>query len=727
MAATRSMAARKTERRSNLARLFSPRHIAFIGGDEAAEAARQCRTIGFGGQMWAVNPKRSNLAGLPCLASVEDLPEPPDACFLAVPSKTTVDILGKLAKRGAGGVVCYAAGFREIGSNGEQLERALIEAAGSMALVGPNCYGVLNYVKGIALWPYGQPGRLVERGAAMITQSGMFAINLTFSQRSAGFSHIISAGNQSVLGIEDYIDFLLDDPAVVAIGLHIEMLRNVSKFARVALQAVHRGIPIVAFKTGASQIGSHLTMSHTGSLAGSDDVYNALFDRLAITRVDTPAQLIETLKMFTLGGVPKGPRLAAFTCSGGDSEMVADWAERFGVSLPQPSEAVREQLSSQLGPFATVSNPLDYNTAIWGNEQRVAAAHATFLEQGFDAAVLIQDYPPLNSDIDRVGNLADIRGFLTAARSAGVPAAVCSTIPECLTEDVRDLVIAHSAAPLQGIRDGLFAISAAAGYGARRRALIAAGAGHHELVELPPASPYSPRLLDEWEGKQFVAAIGVPIPAGRLCCEADAPAAASAIGFPVAVKLISAGLPHKTEAGVVKLGIPDPAALRNAIQDIKRSAAAHFGSACPDSFLVERMASKPVAEMMVGVRRDSQFGFVLVVGAGGTQVEVNRDLVTLLLPASREDVAAAIGRLRIAPILAGHRGQPAGDVDAYCDTVLELAALALSHAANLYELELNPVMVLPRGSGIVAVDALLRLADGRSPQNQPPPYGQTGA
>ncbi|MGH6879990.1 acetate--CoA ligase family protein [Hypericibacter sp.] len=700
------------ERRQNLRRLFAPRHVAFIGGGEAAEAARQCQKIGFGGPMWAVNPKRPDLAGLPCLPRVEDLPEAPDAVFLAVPAPLTVKTLATLAQRGAGGVVCYAAGFKEIGAEGRALEQALIEAAGSMAVIGPNCYGLLNYVKGVALWPYGQPGHLVERGPAVITQSGMFAINLTFSERSAAFSHIVSSGNQSVLGIEDYIEFLLDDPAVSAVGLHIEMLRDIPRFARVALQAAAKGIPIVAFKTGASEIGARLTISHTGSLAGSDDAYNALFHRLGITRVDTPAQLLETLKMFTHGGIPAGRRLGAFTCSGGDAEMVADWAEHYGLLLPQPSDGTRQRLAAQLGSFATVSNPLDYNTAIWGHEDRVEAAHSTFLEDGYDATVLIQDFPPLGTDIDRISNTADTRGFFAAATKAKLPAAVCSTIPECLTQDIRDLALSKKAAPLQGIKDGLFAIAAAATYGARLKILRAAASGETYQLARPKPVTGKSRVLDEGEGKTLVREAGIPVPVGRLCSAAEAPEAAAAIGFPVAVKLISASLPHKTEAGAVRLNLASAAAVREAVEAIEVSVQDYLKVPAPDSFLVERMAPKPVAEMMVGIRRDEGFGYILVLGAGGIGVEVSRDVATLLLPLTKPDLLEAIAKLRISKILDGYRGAPAGDVDGLCDAVLKLAGLALTPARGIEEIELNPIMVLARGQGVVAVDALVRSSDG---------------
>jgi acyl-CoA synthetase (NDP forming) len=392
--------------------------------------------------------------------------------------------------------------------------------------------------------------------------------------------------------------------------------------------------------------------------------------------------------------------------------MVADWAEHYGLLLPQPSDRTRQRLATQLGSFATVSNPLDYNTAIWGHEDRVEAAHSTFLEDGYDATVLIQDFPPLGTDIDRISNTADTRGFFAAAAKARLPAAVCSTIPECLTQDIRDLALSKKAAPLQGIKDGLFAIAAAATYGARLEILRAAAGGDTYQLARPRPATGKPRLLDEGEGKTLVREAGITVPVGRLCGAAEAPEAAAAIGFPVAVKLICASLPHKTEAGAVRLGLASAAAVRDAVEAITISAQKYLKGPVPDSLLVERMAPKPVAEMMVGIRRDESFGYILVLGAGGIGVEVLRDVATLLLPLAKPDLLEAIAKLRVSKILEGYRGAPAADIDALCDAVLKLAGLALSSERGILEIELNPIMVLARGQGVVAVDALVRSSDG---------------
>ena len=226
-------------RRKNFQRLLKPRHIAFIGGRYAIIAINEARRRGFDGEMWAVNPKRSDLAGVPCVASIEALPVAPDAVYLAIPASDVVEALRSLATLGAGGVVCFSAGFKEAGNT--QKEKDLVDATGDMALIGPNCYGIINYIDNSALWSFEHGGWSPGYGAAIITQSGMFSSDITMSQRSLPLAYMVSAGNQAVLGPEDFLDFFADDPAVRAIGLHLEGLQNIPKFERAAVKALSKG------------------------------------------------------------------------------------------------------------------------------------------------------------------------------------------------------------------------------------------------------------------------------------------------------------------------------------------------------------------------------------------------------------------------------------------------------------------------------------------------------
>ena len=355
-------------RRANFLRLLKPRNIAFIGGRDAVIAINEARRRGFKGPMWAVKPKRPDLAGVPCVASIADLPEVPDAVYLAIPAGGVVEALRSLAQMGVGGVVCFSAGFKETGDT--QGEQALIEATGDMALIGPNCYGLINYIDNSALWSFEHGGWSPGYGAAIITQSGMFSSDITMSQRSLPLSYMVSAGNQAVLGLEDFLDVFVDDPAVRAIGLHIEGLQDIPHFERAALKALSKGIPVVALKTGSSIIGAELTVSHTGSLSGSAELYEALFARTGVISVTNPSQFLETLKFLCVVGAPKGRRLAGFTCSGGGATMLADYGEKIGLTFPAVDSAQQSELTALLPDIATVSNPLDYTTPIWGQAER---------------------------------------------------------------------------------------------------------------------------------------------------------------------------------------------------------------------------------------------------------------------------------------------------------------------------------------------------------------------
>ncbi|MEM7226431.1 MAG: acetate--CoA ligase family protein [Pseudomonadota bacterium] len=674
-------------RQANLKRLLAPKCVAFIGGDDAAIAAGQCARMGFAGPIWGVNPKRADLGGQPCFASLADLPAVPDAVFLAVPRQAAIETVAALRDLGCGGVVCFTAGFGELGAEGAALERDLVTAAGEMALVGPNCYGLLNFVQGAALWPFGFGGGRVERGIALITQSGMLGSNLTMNRRQAPLAYVISAGNQAMLGIEDYLEVLADDPTVDAIGLHIEGLRDVQRFSEAALKAVQAGRPIVVLKSGSSEIGRRLTVSHTGSLSGRDEVYQALFDRLGIIRVNSPAQLLETLKLLAIAGVPRGRRLMGFTASGGDCTFLADHAERLGLDFPAPASEVAQHLPE----IATLSNPLDYTTVLWGQGEKLAGLFDAAFARGIDGALLVQDYPHPDLGFGKEYYLADAKAFMAATKRAGLPAAVVSGLPENMDRETRRMIAEGRVAPLQGLSEAMTAFAGAAAHGARRA----------EIADNPPAPLLTLTALseaaedfNECQGKALLKAAGLAVPEGRLTNAAGAPTAAAKLGFPVALKGL--GIAHKSEAGAVRLGL-------TSAQEVAEAAAQMPG----ESLLVERMVEGAVAELLVSIRREPGFGLVLVLASGGVLVELVGDARTLLLPTDRADVEAALDSLKVSRLIAGHRGQRPGDRSAIVDAVLKLCAFAEANKDRLEELEVNPLMVLPDGA--VAADVLLRM------------------
>jgi acyl-CoA synthetase (NDP forming) len=687
------------QQKTNLQRLLRPRHIAFVGGDDAASAANQSLNGGFVGQIWGVNPKRNTLGQHPCFARVEDLPEPPDATFLAVPRRQAPEVVGQLAQIGAGGVVCYTAGFRELGDEGAHLEQQLIDAALDLALVGPNVYGFLNYVTGAHLWPFAHGGVRTTHGPVIISQSGMLSSSLTFNQRSVSFSYVIGAGNQSILGIEDYLETLVGHPEVNAFGLYVETLRDIPKFADAAIRALETNTPIVALKVGHSEIAARSTITHTGSLSGSSERYQALFERLGIISVGTPSLLLETLKMVTFAGAPAGNRLAAFTCSGGDVAMLADAAEDTDVMFPEPSAAAQSDLAGLLPEIATISNPLDYTTPLWGQEAVLNKVFRSTLKDGFDSALLVQDYPPQALDEDRPMYQADARAFIEATRAAGIPGAICSTVPENIDADARQFLLEQRVAPLQGVAEAVTAISGASKFGQKQKEFI--GQLDVMRLRLPGCDHKKLQNYDEWESKQVLARFEIPVPDGRLASAAETPAAAAELGFPVAVKFIHKNVTHKTDLGALRLHLMTKDEVGDAVADITERVGISDGT-----FLIEQMITPVIAEVLVGVVNDDQFGHVLTIGSGGALVELIRDTHTLLLPTTRKEIQQAITGLRVSHLIAGYRNQTSVPLEHLVDLILRVTYLAESLGPALGELELNPVLVAPGGP--VAVDAVLR-------------------
>lgn len=696
-------------RRLNLQRLLSPRHVAFFGGQGVVEPIRQCLANGFTGAIWPVNPKYRELGGLACHCSLDDLPEAPDASFIAVPREATIEVVRALAARGAGGAVCYAAGFAEVGEEGAALQRALVEAAGELALVGPNCYGILNYVDGVVLFASGPAGRRVERGVALVAQSGNLALNATFNQRSVPFAYVISAGNQAVLDMAQYVDALAEDSRVSAIALYIEGLTDIPAFARATLKALQRGVPIVALKVGNSELGAKLALSHTSSMAGDDKLYTALFERLGVIRAGTLPALLETAKLLAVCGHPKGERLAVFTCSGGDGLLAADAAAAIGLTLPELSAEQVAELRPQLPHFASISNPLDYNTQLWGDGSSLTRCFSTVLAGDFDAGMLVIDYPPS----DPLGAAAcgvSVRALREAGLKHDKHVLVASTLSEALPEAAREEMVSMGVAPMQGLEDALAAFAAAARQARRHDRLRADRSSGHLPPALPPLAS-GRRLMGEWESKRLLADYGLTVPEGCLVAPEEAPAAAAALGFPVVAKVAEPALAHKTESGAVALDLRSEAEVAAAVEAMAEALAARQPGARIERLIVERQVRGAVGELIVGARRDPQFGLALLVGSGGVLVELVADAVALLLPASRPQIVRALSSLKASRLLAGYRGRVAGDFEAAADAVEAIAAFAEANRERLAELDVNPLLVMAKGRGAVAVDALVVFAE----------------
>lgn len=674
--------------------MLRPHSVAIFGGESAAKVIEQCRRIGYDGELWAVNPGREELAGLPCYASVSELPGVPDASFIAAPPAASLEIVRALADMGACGAVCFAAGFAETGKAGGQLQQALRDAARDMPVIGPNCHGFINYLDQVALWPDEHGGQHAASGVALIAQSGNIAINLTMQQRGIDYSYVLSVGNNSALGMHDYINALLDDPRVTAIGLHIEGLDDIHAFSKAAIRALQKRVPIVVLKAGRSKRGAEIAMSHTGSLAGSDDLYSALFQRLGIARCDTVSQFLETMKFVSTVGALQEPTIASMSCSGGDASIVADNAEALGLATPALSATTRQNLKTLLGPNVDVANPLDYHLYIWGDVEKLTECFTEVLKNEFACSLLVLDYPP-GSDNDDTNWQISERALLAAVEATGQRAVIVSSLVETLSADARQRLKSAGIAAMQGIEDCLFAI----------RASVKIGCAQANVENIDPvlaATAVSPdsTVLDEVASKQRIAAAGIAIPRAVVGDRASVEKAADSIGYPLVLKAVDANLAHKSEAGAVVVGLADETAFHDSLAQMAELS---------DRYLIEEMVGPSVAELIVGVSRDANFGLSLLIGSGGTLVELVNDTVSLLLPARRSDIQNALSSLKVGTLLDGFRGGQKGNIEAAIDAIEAIARFAVENNNHLIELDVNPLLVTPTCA--VAVDALLRESD----------------
>ncbi|HEY5874713.1 MAG TPA: acetate--CoA ligase family protein [Ilumatobacteraceae bacterium] len=667
----------------DLRRLLAPRSIAVVGGAPAEQVVRQCRLLGFDGAIWPVHPTRVEFDGVPCFPSLDALPGVPDAVFLGVNRHATVTAMTSLAATGAGGAVCYGSGFAEAGEAGTALQHALVAAAATMPFLGPNCYGYVNAFDGVALWPDEHGCRRLDRGVAVVAQSGNVGLNLTFQQRGLRLGYMVTVGNQADIGIEDCLEALLDDVRVTAVGIYIEGVRNSQRFGAALVRAAASGIPVVALHTGRSAAGARIAASHTAALAGHRAAYAALFERYGVISVDTPSELIETLALLDNGGPLTGNRIVAMSSSGGEASLIADRADGSGLEFPPFTDEHRQRIEPTLTDLVNISNPFDYHTFMWGDRAAMARCFTAVMDGPQDATVLVLDAPPAPAN-DASAWLVALDALVDAAAATGRRAVVLSTLAECLSEPLRDRALAAGIAPLHGLADGLRALAGAASWSEQP-----SSTSMHA-----PARPIgTTRVVDEATAKGRIAEFGIAVPAGIVVAPGGNVAkAAAAIGYPVTVK--SLGLLHKSDAVGVVVGVADEEALVRAMASMP---------ATPTGTLIEATVGDVIAEMLVSVRSDPPVGWLVTLGPGGVMTELLRDTVHLLAPVTIDDVTTALTKLRTYPILDGFRGRAPADIDALATLVVRLADAVVGDTSAV-EVELNPVLV--GRDGAVAVDAL---------------------
>ena len=660
--------------------------MALVGGSLVNRLVKSCEEMGFTGEIWPVNPDRHWLAGLECFPDLRALPAPPDAAFLAVNRERTIEAVATLAEMGAGSAVCYASLFAEVGEDGAAYQRRLVEAAGEMPILGPNCYGLVNAVDGVALWPDLLGCEPVTDGVALISQSGNVGMNLSFQGRQLPVSHLVTVGNQAVVGIEDLMEELLDDRRVKGIGLFLEAVRDPARFLVMARKALEARVPVVALVVGRSRRGAEIARSHTASISGMTQAYRALFDRGGVMGVKTIPGLLETLGVLVGVGPLRGNRIVSMSCSGGEASHVADLSEgtRLDFAPFPPGQAAR--VERILEGRVKVGNPLDYHTFIWDDRTRLERLFCEVTSGPQDATMLVLDLPDRQGDFSAFWKTA--RAMVTARSVSERPALVVSGLPESLSADLARELAAAGVTPVRGITEALAGLDAAVRWG--------------ETVHSgPPVSPAAVPPpgdcvvhLDEAEAKARLEEWGMAVPRGRVTPAAGVETAAAAIGYPVTIKVL--GIDHKTDGAGVRVGIGTPADLNLVL--------AEMAERYEGPFLVEETVRGVVAELLVSVRREWPVGWLVTLGAGGVLTELVDNFVHYLAPVDHREVLAGIDKLKVGRLLAGYRGAPAADLGACVTAICHLVDGVLGDE-DVVEVEVNPL--LATASSAVAADALL--------------------
>ena len=661
----------------DLSRLLRPRSVAVMGSVWAENVISQCRKMGFKGRVWPVHPSRTEVAGTRAFATLADLPAAPDATFIGVNRHATVDVVGALAGMGAGGAICFASGWTEAGE--PELQAKLVAAAGEMPILGPNCYGVINYLDGALLWPDQHGGRRVERGVALLSQSSNIVINLTMQARGLPVAYVACLGNAAQIGLAELAGALLADDRVSALGMYVEGIDDAPALAALAEAARGAGKGIVCVKSGKTEASRTAAASHTAALAGGGAASAAFLRQAGIAEVNTLSELVETLKIFHVHGPRIGSRLCSLSCSGGEAGLVSDLAAPFGLTFPPPSEAQRQRLGEILGPIVAIANPLDYHTFIWGDGPRTTDVFSTMLS-GYDAGIFVID-PPRPDRCDPSSFQPALDAIVAAQAGVGKPAFPVASLPENFDEERAIALAGAGVAPLMGLETALGALKAAQ-----------TGPGRPGWRPASTLGARATRILDEAEGKRLLDAAGVPVPRGVIGASlAEVSAKAGRLIPPLVLKGL--GFAHKTEAGAVRLGL--------------QTLDGQSEMTGAEGYLAEEMVAGGVSELLLGLRRDPVYGVTLTLGFGGVTAELLADTVTLVLPVLAEEVEAALRRLRLWPLLDGYRGRPGADVGAVVRIALQLGQVMLARPA-LEEIEINPLIV--QSDGAVAVDALIREA-----------------
>jgi len=703
--------------RNHLRGLLEPASIAVVGASDGSGPGRQVmenlEQLGYRGDIVPINPKYDRIRGRRCYSSLTEAHNSGcrmDAAAVLLGRDQIIPVLEEAGSLGVKGAWAFASGFAEAGADGQLLQDELASVCRrhGMAFCGPNCVGFLNPAFGLAAFSAPISLSLHTGNVSAVTQSGSIALALVNSARGVGFRFLVSSGNEAVIDSTDYIDCFLEDDQTDVVLAFIEQLRRPDRFIEVAEKARRLGKPLIVLKVGRSEMAQRATIAHTGALAGADDVYDAVFRKHGVVRVRDLDEMLETAEAFSQLGrnLPQGPRVGMLTVSGGEISLIADLAEGLGFEFPEWSARAKAAFADVLPRYADIANPLD----AWGSgrvEETYVRCVDAAVDEDVDIVLISQDAPNglASTQIEQYRAIADAAA--AASARSGKPIVAISHLSGGLDQTLRDGFAAGHVPLLQGSREGLLAVHhlIEQGRSLSRQEPLAEQVGRRRGSECLASGGGS---LDEVCSKQVFREYGIACVDEQLCTTVDeAAAAASRLGYPVALKAISSDLPHKTDAGVVALDIANEDVLRNGYETVLDRARQHVASEKIKGILVQRMIKNAVAEALVGITNDATFGPVIVFGLGGIFVELFKDRAIGIPPLSLGEARAMIASTKAAQLLAGFRGSEVGDVDALADAIVRVGRIAEHWRGRITAIDINPLLVLPKGQGVVAVDGLI--------------------
>lgn len=681
--------------------ILNPRSVAVVGAsnDPAKLTGRPIAYLqgqGFDGTIYPINPRYDEIAGLQSYASAADLPEAPDLGLVLVGANRVIDAVRDLAAKGTKAAVVLASGFGEAGEEGRARQEQLREAAGSMRILGPNTIGLVNITDQIPLTASGamESDNFPEGSVALLSQSGGILGSLLSRAiaRGIGFSKLVATGNEADLEVSDFLGALAEDEATTVVALYLETIRDVAKFRAAAAKAIAAGKSIVAYKVGRSESGAQSAVSHTGALAGADEVYDALFAQLGVIRAQTFADLLDIPAALAQGRRMKGARVAIVTSTGGAATVVADNVGLMGLEMPKPDKETSDKLLAlELKEAELDRNPIDVTLAGLRPDLFRAILKILAESPSFDAIVVV------------AGSSSIAQPHLVAQPVLDSLALTDKPIIAYVSPDAPNIVRHLNASGIPAFAAPESCASALNSLLPRAGSIGDTSPNHREV----DCSDIAPGSLNEAEAKKLFARFGVPVTREVTAATPDAAATAAAqFDGPVVIKILSNEILHKSEMGGVALNVApaDVGAACEAMLTRVRAAT----EAKIDGFLVQEMITGGI-EMILGFNRDPQLGAYVLLGAGGVTTELYKDVAIRLLPLDRDSARSMIDEIRAGALLKGFRGSPVADIDALIDTMIAFSAMAETLDDRLDEAEINPVFVLPEGQGVRAGDSLVVL------------------